>query len=77
LMARSPRAFPRRGHSEAKAGENIGQGNVTEKVEETNQQDEISEVSPTRSLGRFLGVLSLSDHPKPANEYHLKTGQRE
>jgi len=20
---------------------------------------------------------SLSDHPKPANEYHLKTGQRE
>jgi hypothetical protein len=21
--------------------------------------------------------LTLSDHPKPANEYHLKTGQRE
>ncbi len=21
--------------------------------------------------------LGLSDHPKPANEYHLKTGQRE
>jgi len=21
--------------------------------------------------------ISLSDHPKPANEYHLKTGQRE
>src|ERR1019366_24284 len=23
------------------------------------------------------GCPSLSDHPKPANEYHLKTGQRE
>jgi len=22
-------------------------------------------------------AVSLSDHPKPANEYHLKTGQRE
>ncbi len=22
-------------------------------------------------------AYSLSDHPKPANEYHLKTGQRE
>jgi hypothetical protein len=22
-------------------------------------------------------IKSLSDHPKPANEYHLKTGQRE
>ncbi len=27
----------------------------------------------------FAGRMSLylSDHPKPANEYHLKTGQRE
>jgi len=23
------------------------------------------------------GALDLSDHPKPANGYHLKTGQRE
>jgi hypothetical protein len=22
-------------------------------------------------------ILSLSDHPKPATDYHLKTGQRE
>jgi len=22
-------------------------------------------------------LFPLSDHPKPANEYHLKTGQRE
>jgi hypothetical protein len=22
-------------------------------------------------------ITSLSDHPKPANGYHLKTGQRE
>ena len=26
---------------------------------------------------RRLELLTLSDHPKPANEYHLKTGQRE
>jgi len=32
---------------------------VTEKAKETNQQEEIAEVSPTRSLGRFLGVLRL------------------
>jgi L-2-hydroxyglutarate oxidase LhgO len=24
-----------------------------------------------------IGLGCLSDHPKPANEYHLKTGQRE
>ena len=34
-MARTPRTFSRRGHAEAKAGENIGQGksrkDVTEK----------------------------------------------
>ncbi len=29
--------------------------------------------------GQFTKSASpvLSDHPKPANEYHLKTGQRE
>jgi hypothetical protein len=42
-MARTPRTFSRRGHPEAKAGENIGQGkprkDVTEKAKETNQQE--------------------------------------
>jgi hypothetical protein len=32
---------------------------VTEKAKETNQQDEIAEISPTRSLGHFVGVLGL------------------
>jgi len=32
---------------------------VIEKAKETNQQEEIAEVSPTRSLGRFVGVLRL------------------
>ena len=62
-MARTPRTFSRRGHAEAKAGENIGQGkpreDVTEKAKQTNQQKEISEVSLTRSPGRFVGVLRL------------------
>jgi len=62
-MARTPRAFSRRSHIKAKAGENIGQGkpreDVTEKAKETNHQGKIPEVSPTRSLGRFVGVLRL------------------
>ena len=62
-MARTPRTFSRGSHIEAKAGENIGQGkpreDVTEKAKETNQQEEIAEVSPTRSLSRFVGVLTL------------------
>lgn len=62
-MARTPRTFARRSRSKAKAGENIGQGepreDVTEKTKETGQQEEISEVSPTRILGRFVGVLRL------------------
>ena len=62
-MARTPRTFSRRGHPEAKAGENIGQGkpreDVTEKAKQTNQQEEISEVSLTRSPSRFVGVLRL------------------
>ena len=48
-MARTPRTFSRRGHAEAKAGENIGQGkpreDVTKKAKETNQQEQISEDS--------------------------------
>ena len=32
---------------------------MTQKAKETNQQEEIAEVSPTRSLGRFVGVLRL------------------
>ena len=62
-MARTPRTFSRRGHPEAKAGENIGQGkpreDVTKKAKQTNQQEEISEVSLTRSPSRFVGVLRL------------------
>ncbi len=62
-MARTPRTFSRRGHAEAKAGENIGQGkpreDVTEKAKQANQQEEISEVSLTRSPSRFVGVLRL------------------
>ena len=62
-MARTPRAFSRGSHPEAKAGENIGQGkpheDVTEKAKEINQQEDISDVSLTRSLGCFVGVLRL------------------
>ena len=62
-MAWTPRTFSRRGHAEAKAGENIRQGkpreDVTEKAKQTNQQEEISEVSLTRSPSRFVGVLRL------------------
>jgi len=45
-MAWTPRTFSRRGYSEAKAGENIGQGkprdDVTEKAKQTDQQKQIS-----------------------------------
>jgi len=62
-MARPPRTFSRRSHAEAKAGENTGQGkprkDVTEKAKETNQQEEIFEVSLTRSPSRLVGVLRL------------------
>ena len=62
-MARTPRTFSRRGHAQAKAGENIGQGKpgeaVTEKAKQANQQKEISEVSLTRSPSRLVGVLRL------------------
>ena len=62
-MARTPRTFSRRGHAEAKAGENIGQGipreDVTEKTKQTNQQKEISEVSLTRSPSGLAGVLGF------------------
>ena len=62
-MARTPRTFSRRSHAEAKAGENIGQSkpreDVTEKAKQTNQQEDISELSLTRSPSRFLGVLRL------------------
>ena len=62
-MARTPRTFARGSHPEAKAGENTGQGkareDVTEKAKETNQQQEIFEVSLTRSPSRLVGALSL------------------
>jgi len=59
-MARTPGTLSRRGHSEAKAGENIGQGKpregVNEKAKETNQRQE---EGPEVSLTRFAGVLRL------------------
>ena len=62
-MARTPRTFSRGSHTEAKAGENIGQGkpreDVIEKAKQTDQQKQISGVSLTRSPGRFVGVLRL------------------
>ena len=62
-MARTPRTFSRRGHAQAIAGENIGQDkpreDMTEKAKQTDQQKQISEISLTRSLGRFVGVLRL------------------
>jgi hypothetical protein len=62
-MARTPRTFSRGGHPEAKAGENIGQGkpreDVTEKANQTNQQEQISEVLLTRSPSCLVGVLRL------------------
>jgi len=62
-MARASRTLSRRSSSEAKARENTGQDkpreDVTEKAKETNQQEEISEVSLTRSSGRFVGMLRL------------------
>ena len=62
-MARTPRTFSRRSHAEAKAGENIGQSkpreDVTEKAKQTNQPEDISELSLTRSPSRFLGMLRL------------------
>jgi hypothetical protein len=57
------RTISGRGHPEAKAGKNIGQGkppeDVTEKAEQTDQQKRIFEVSLTRSPSRFVGVLRL------------------
>jgi len=62
-MAGTPRTFSRGSHIEAKAGENIGQGksreDVTEKAKQRNQQEDVSELSLTRSPSRFLGVFRL------------------
>jgi hypothetical protein len=45
-MAGTPRTLSCRGHAEAKAGENIGQGkphgDMSEKAKQANQQKEIS-----------------------------------
>jgi hypothetical protein len=63
FLAWTPRAFSRRGHPEAKAGENTWQSepraDVTGKAKQTNQPEEISEVSLTWSSSWFLGVLRL------------------
>ena len=62
-MVGTPRTFSRGSHIEAKAGENTGQGkpreDVTEKAKQTDKQKQISDVSLTRSLGRFVGALRL------------------
>jgi len=63
-MAGTPWTFSRGGHTEAKAGKNTGQGkpreDVTKKAKQTNQPEDIPELSLTRSPSRFLGVLRLS-----------------
>src|SRR5713226_1314386 len=62
-MARTPRTLSRRGHAEAKAVENIGQGksreDVTQNAMQTNQRKAISEVSLTWRPSRLMGVLRL------------------
>ena len=62
-MARTARTFAGGSHTEAKAGENIGQSkpreDVTEKAKQTNQTEDIPELSLTGSPSRFLGVLGL------------------
>jgi hypothetical protein len=55
-MARTPRTLSRRGHAQAKAGENTRQYKPGEAVTE---KAEIFEVSLTRSRSRFGGVLWL------------------
>ena len=78
-MAWTSRTFSCRGHAEAKAGENIGQGkpreDVTEKAKQTNQQEEISEVSLTRSPSRFVGLLRLL--PRLRNTRFHRCGLRD
>jgi len=59
LVARTPRTLSRRGHAEAKAGENIGQGksheDVTEKAMQTNQREAISEGLTDSEFGPLCG----------------------
>jgi hypothetical protein len=71
-MAGTPRTFSRRGHSEAKAGENIRQGKPREDVsEKAKQQKEISPgVSLTRSPSRFMGLLRLLLPPLHNTRFH-------
>ena len=52
-MAWTPRTFSRRGHSEAKAGENIGQSKSREDVTEKAKQN--------KSAGRHLRALTDSE----------------
>ena len=65
LMARTPRTFSRGGHSEAKAGENVGEGkphgDVTEKARQAIRSAgrDLSRFSLTRSSSSFVGVLWL------------------
>ena len=62
-MAQSSRTISGRGHPEAKAGENIGQGKPRERRDRKDKANksagEIYEVSLTRSPSRLVGVLRL------------------
>jgi len=51
-MARTPRTFPGRGHSEAKAGENTRQGKSREDVTEQRKQ-----TAPQHEFGRRITEL--------------------
>ncbi len=44
---------------------------VTASVQQATLQDAIQQ-----AMFQFTETLGLSDHPKPATDYHLKTGQR-
>ena len=69
-MARTPRTFSRRGHAQAKAGENIGQDipreDMTEKAKQTDQQKQISEVLTDSEFEPLCGsawvVAPLEQH---------------
>jgi len=67
-MARTPRTFSSGGHPEAETGENIRQGksreDVIKKAQHTNQQQEIVEVLPTRSLSRFVRAIGWLPRPR-------------
>ncbi len=58
-QGRSPAEVMLKQKLEKISGQGKPREDVTEKAKETNQQEEISELSLTRSPSRFLGVLRL------------------